>query len=85
MPRVTIYSREDCPVCSKARTMLSKWNIDFEDRPLDNETAQRDFDKITNGAATVPQIIIDGQLIGGFSELTELHMDGELQNLMRRD
>ncbi len=85
MSRVTIYSREDCPVCSKAKTMLSKWNIDFEDRPLDNKTAQHEFDILTNGADTVPQIIIDGQLIGGFSELTELHMDGELQNLMRRD
>ncbi|NNE62486.1 MAG: hypothetical protein HKN34_00245, partial [Gammaproteobacteria bacterium] len=77
--------REDCPVCSKAKTMLRKWNIDFEDIPLDNESAQLDFNKVTNSADTVPQIIIDGELIGGFSELTELHMDGELQDLMTRD
>lgn len=85
MSRVTIYSREDCPVCSKAKTMLRKWNIDFEEIALDNEAAQLDFDKVTNSADTVPQIIIDGELIGGFSELTELHMDGELQDLMTRD
>jgi len=30
----------------------------------------------------VPQILIDGKLIGRFSELTELHMDGELDKLM---
>ena len=85
MPRVTIYSREDCPICSKAKTMLHKWNIDFNDIPLDNESARLDFETVTNGADTVPQIIIDGKLIGGFSELTELHMDGELQHLMNRD
>ena len=85
MSRVTIFSREDCPICSKAKSMLHKWNIDFEDIPLDNETAQLDFEKVTNGADTVPQIIIDGKLIGGFSELTELHMDGELEYLMTGD
>ena len=84
MSRVTIFSREDCPICSKAKSMLHKWNIDFEDIPLDNETARLNFEKVTNGADTVPQIIIDGKLIGGFSELTELHMDGELEDLMTR-
>lgn len=85
MSRVTIFSREDCPICSKAKSMLHKWNIDYEDIPLDNETARLNFEKVTNGADTVPQIIIDGKLIGGFSELTELHMDGELEDLMTRD
>ncbi|MCP4429584.1 MAG: glutaredoxin [Gammaproteobacteria bacterium] len=84
MSRVTIYSREDCPVCSKAKTMLGKWSIDFEEIPLDNESAKRDFNEATNSADTVPQIIIDGKLIGGFSELTELHMDGDLDNLMEQ-
>lgn len=65
--------------------MLQKWEIDFDDIPLDNETAQLEFEKVTNGAQTVPQIIIDGKLIGGFSELTELHMDGELDDLMAAD
>lgn len=85
MSRVTIYSRDDCPICSKAKTMLSKWHIDFEEITLDNEAAQNDFDTVTNGAETVPQIIIDGKVIGGFSELTELHMDGELDDLIVRD
>ena len=35
-----------------------------------------EFSKVTNGARTVPQITIDGKHIGGFNELTELHMDG---------
>ena len=36
----------------------------------------------TNGARTVPQITIDGKWIGGFSELTMMHMDDELDHLM---
>jgi glutaredoxin 3 len=64
--------------------MLDKWEIAFEEVRIDNDnTAQKEFAEITRGARTVPQIIIDGNLIGGFSELTELHMDGELDELMQ--
>jgi glutaredoxin 3 len=63
--------------------MLSKWNIDFSEIRIDTDnSALKEFGKVTQGARTVPQILIDGKLIGGFSELTELHMDGELDELM---
>ena len=38
--------------------------------------------ELTNGARTVPQLALDGKWIGGFSEFTEMHMDGELDELM---
>ena len=44
--------------------------------------ARREFTQITNGARTVPQIAIDGKWIGGFTELTELHMEDELDDLV---
>ena len=63
--------------------MLEKWEISFDEISIDNDHASmKEFARITNGARTVPQIIIDGKPIGGFSELTELHMDGELDDLM---
>jgi glutaredoxin 3 len=63
--------------------MLSKWNIDFVETRIDTDNAAlKEFGEVTRGARTVPQILIDGKLIGGFSELTELHMDGDLDNLM---
>ena len=37
---------------------------------------------ISNHARTVPQIAIQGKWIGGFTELTEMHMDGELDALI---
>ncbi len=83
MPRVTVYSRADCAICRKTSTMLDKWKIDFRNISVDEDTRLQDeFDEVTNGASTVPQIFIDGKLIGGFSELTELHMDGDLDDLM---
>ena len=38
--------------------------------------------EVTNHARMVPQITIDGKWIGGFTELTEMHMEDELDDLM---
>jgi glutaredoxin 3 len=66
--------------------MLKKWEIPFDEILIDNDQqAMREFIEVTDGARTVPQIIIDGKPIGGFDELTELHMDGELDELMQAD
>ncbi len=86
MPRVTVYSTASCPICVKAKFLLNKWNINFSEVAIDTgDSGLKDFREATHGARTVPQILIDGKLIGGFSELTELHMDGELDELMKQD
>lgn len=84
MARVTVYSTGTCPICVKAKAALQKWNIPFDEVRIDLDREKlRDFSRATNGARTVPQIVIDDKCIGGFSELTELHMDGELDDLMQ--
>jgi glutaredoxin 3 len=84
MSRVTVYSTASCPICVRAKTMLDKWQINFNEIRIDNNpAAMKQFAEVTRGARTVPQIIIDGKVIGGFSELTELHMDGDLDELMQ--
>ena len=86
MSRVTVYSTANCPICVKAKSMLSKWNIDYSEIRIDiDDNALKAFRDATQGARTVPQILIDGKPIGGFSELTELHMDGELDELMKQE
>ena len=83
MSRVKIYSTGICPICDKTKSLLSKWKINYEELRVDQDRAAlREMTDLTQGARTVPQISIDGNWIGGFSELTELHMDGELDQLM---
>jgi glutaredoxin 3 len=75
--KIIIYSTNTCPICVTTKELLTKWKLPFEQKMIDeNRTYMEQFSKDTNGARTVPQIIIDGKHIGGFSELTELHMDG---------
>ena len=86
MSRITVYSTAHCSFCNMTKVKLEQWNIPFAEVRIDNNpVAMKEFAEKTNNARTVPQILIDGKPIGGFSELTELHMDGELDNLMEAD
>jgi len=84
MTRVKVYSTASCPFCDKAKQLLNKWSIPYEEVRIDTDQAGlREFAEVTNGARTVPQILIDGECIGGFTELTELHMDDKLDHLIQ--
>ena len=83
MARVKIYSTGRCPFCEKTKKLLNKWGIPYEEVRVDQDHAVlREMLRVTNGARTVPQIVIDDAWIGGFTELTELHMEGGLDELM---
>ena len=83
MSEVRIYSTGTCPRCERAKGLMKKWNIDFTEIRVDEDRAGLvEMAKVTNGARTVPQITVAGNWIGSLSELTEMHMDGELDHLM---
>ncbi|MEO5733373.1 MAG: glutathione peroxidase [Rubrivivax sp.] len=62
-PRVAILSREGCPFCAKAKSMLSKAGYDYAEIALSSTIRSKALGAIAN-AATVPQVFIDGKLIG---------------------
>ena len=83
MNKVKVYSTGTCPICVKAKAFLDKRGISYDEVRIDlDRDAMREFSAVTNGARTVPQIVVDGKCIGGFTELTELHMDGGLDHLL---
>ena len=83
MTRVKVYSTGTCPFCDKAKALLKKWQIPFDEVRIDqDDVGLREMQKVTNHARTVPQILVDGKCIGGFTELTELDMDGALDHLL---
>jgi glutaredoxin 3 len=83
MNKVKVYSTGTCPVCVKAKAFLDKRGIAYDEVRIDlDRAAMREFSVVTHGARTVPQIVVEGKCIGGFTELTELHMDGGLDHLL---
>ena len=83
MPRVKVYSTSHCPICQKTKVLLAKWGIPYQEIRIDQDRQLlREFLMVTDNARSVPQICIDDNWIGGFTEMTEYHMDGKLDELM---
>ena len=66
--QVAILTREGCPFCAKAKSLLAKLGYDFVELPLDHKVRSRAIGAIT-GAGTVPQVFINGTRIGGLEDL----------------
>ena len=66
---VTIFSRDGCPHCTRAKGLLRENGIPFEALELNREYSDRTLRAVT-AAATFPQVFIGGELIGGADELT---------------
>jgi glutaredoxin 3 len=80
MARVRMYSTRWCGYCVRAKTLLEGRGIEYEEISLDDDPAfrQKLFD--LTGGWTVPQILIDGRPIGGYTELWRLDRDGRLDD-----
>jgi len=80
MARIRVYSTRWCGYCVRAKALLETRGIDFEEISLDDDPAfrQKLFD--LTGGWTVPQILIDGRPIGGYTELWRLDRDGRLDD-----
>ena len=80
MARIRVYSTRWCGYCVRAKTLLESRGIEYEEISLDDDPAfrQKLFD--LTGGWTVPQILIDGRPIGGYTELWRLNRDGRLDD-----
>jgi len=67
---ITILTKSTCPFCKKAKEQLDARELDYEEIII-GETASHITTRALSGDGGVPKIFIDGQLIGGSSELAE--------------
>ena len=83
MSNITIYTKDYCPFCIKAKSLLTMKKIKFIEINLNENPDQ--FDKMlekSNGARTVPQIFNDNNYIGDCDKIYELNSEGTLDKLL---
>ena len=73
-----MYTTSWCGYCVRAKTLLQSRGIPYEEIPLDGDPAFRQKLHALTGGWTVPQILVDGEPIGGYSELWRLDREGLL-------
>ena len=80
---IKIYSSSWCPSCVYAKRLLEDNNIQFEEINIEEADISREQLAEITGGMSVPQIVINGQSIGGFENLLELNQSGKLSELLK--
>lgn len=82
MPRIIIYTTLMCPYCIRARRLLKRKGVAFEEIRVDFDPEQMQIMRERSRRHTVPQIFIDDRHIGGYDDMALLDRRGELDALL---
>ncbi len=82
MPKVVIYTTNICPYCIRAKALLQKKGVSYEERniELSRELMREMLER--SKRRTVPQIFIDDFHVGGYDDMAELDAFGKLDPLL---
>ncbi len=67
--KAIVWSKYHCPYCDQAKALLKQKGIEFEEKKIGDGYSKEDLLEAVPTARTVPQIFLDGELVGGFTEL----------------
>jgi glutaredoxin 3 len=81
MSEIVIYTTDPCSFCARVKGILSAHGLEFSEVNLSKDPTGRVELAQTTGMMTFPQVVVDGQLLGGFREVQEASEDGRLDEL----
>ncbi len=83
VPNIQIYTTMYCPYCIRAKALLASKGVEFEEIDVTYDPELREkMTELAGGRRTVPEIFVDGKIIGGYDELRELENAGKLDALL---
>jgi len=68
--KAIVWSKNNCTYCDQAKALLKLKNIEFEEKNIEKDYSREQLLEAVPNARTVPQVFLDGQVIGGFNELS---------------
>ncbi|MGQ2971001.1 glutaredoxin 3 [Brevundimonas mediterranea] len=81
---VLMYTTSWCPFCSRAKALLKEKGVQWTELDIEADPVHRQAMTEASGRTSVPQIFINGTLVGGSEELFALDVRGELDQLLGR-
>ena len=78
MSRLTVYTTEPCGYCRTAKALLDARGIPYDEINLAKDADGRAELVARTGMMTFPQVVIDGESIGGYQELVAADRSGRL-------
>jgi glutaredoxin 3 len=80
--QVTVYSTDYCPFCSRAKSLLRQKSVDFVEVNVEDRPDLRSWLRSASGQTTVPQVFVNNRALGGYSDISDLDRQGELDGLL---
>ena len=78
MKPVRIYILRSCPFCIRAKALLDRKNVEYDETDVTMDYEGRRKISASTGHRTFPQIFIGDEFVGGFDELSGLERAGKL-------
>lgn len=82
-PKVTVYTKSSCPYCVRAKHLLGKKGVAYEEISVEGRDDLRGWLAEKTGQLTVPQIFAGDRSLGGYSDLAALDTEGKLDRILR--
>lgn len=82
MRQVTIYTTEPCSFCARVKGLLKSRKVEFAEINLSRDPEGRVELARTTGMMTFPQVLLDGELLGGYAEVQAAADSGRLDELL---
>lgn len=82
MAEVVVYSKVPCPYCVQVERLLQARDIPYEKIDLTGDTAAIADLSARTGMFTLPQVFVNGELVGGYTETAAADKSGELAKLI---
>jgi len=83
MADVKVYSKKSCPFCVRAKALLDRKGVAYQEIDAEHDDALRAWLVETTGQRTVPQIFVGDRSLGGFSDIDALDREGKLDAILR--
>ncbi len=83
MSEIIIYTKDSCPYCERAKTLLKKKGVTYTELKITDDKTREEMIERSGGRMTVPQIFINDKHIGGCDDLYALDAEGGLDDLLK--
>jgi glutaredoxin len=71
MTRAIVWTKDACPYCVQAKALLEQQGIEYQEKKIGVDYTREQLLEAVPTARTVPQIFLDGNHVGGFTELKQ--------------
>jgi glutaredoxin 3 len=82
MSKITVYSTNPCSFCARVKGLLEARGVEYAEVNLSKDPTGRVELARKTGMMSFPQVLVDGELLGGYAELQAAVEDGRLDELL---